>query len=871
MKLKYQPPPQFFLNFFRWFCHPGMRDHIEGDLTEVYQERHKHAGKRTADLRFIIDVILLFRPGIIRPVKGHENINQYAMIKSYFKIGWRNLLRDKGYSFINIFGLAMGMSVAILIGLWMYDELTYDTYHENYQRIAQVMQHQTFNGEVGTQVANPAVMAEEIRNVHGADFKYVLQSSWNYGHTLTYGEKMFIKEGSYFEPGVAEMLSLKMIYGTRDGLKEMNSIMLSQSVAEAYFGEENPLDKVIKLDNQSDLKVTGVYEDLPDNTSFKQLKFIAPWSLYLKTNPWVEKMENPWGSNFTQTYAQIADNADMETVSIKIKDVKLNKTAEGDRLYKPIVFLHPMSKWHLYSDFKDGVIIGGGIDNVWMFGITGVFVLLLACINFMNLSTARSERRAKEVGIRKSIGSFRGQLVTQFFSESVMVSFLAFIFSIGLVWLALSPFNLVADKNISLPWANPAFWLLGVGFSILTGVFAGLYPALFLSSFQPVKVLKGTFKAGRFASLPRKVLVVVQFTISIMLIIGTMGVYKQIDHAQKRPLGYNRDGLVTTSLNEERYKHAEAIRTDLLASGAVVEMTESGSPTTGVWNTNGGFDWEGKDPNLAVDFPNNGVSHEYGKTIGWEIIEGRDFSREFASDTAAFIMNEAAVKFIGLKDPVGKVLRWENQPFTIIGVIKDMLVQSPYMPVRPSLFHVSKNNLNLFIMKMNPERSTRESMATIESTFKKYDPSVPFESQFVDEVYAQKFGNEQRIGKLAAFFAGLAVLISCLGLFGLASFVAEQRTKEIGIRKVLGASIANVWRMLSKDFVFLVIVSCLFSVPLAWYGLDQWLKGYEYHTDISWWIFAIAAGGALVITLLTVSFQAVKAALVNPVKSLRSE
>lgn len=871
MKLKYEPPPQFFLNFFRWFCHPEMRDHIEGDLTEVYQERHKHSGKRTADVRFIIDIILLFRPGIIRPVKGYENINQYAMFKSYFKIGWRNLLRDKGYSFINIFGLAMGMSVAILIGLWMYDELTYDTYHENYERIAQVMQHQTFNGEIGTQTANPALMAEEIRSVHGGDFKYVLQSSWNYGHTLTYGDKMFNKDGSYFEPGVAEMLSLKMVYGTRDGLKEMNSIMLSKSTAEAYFGDENPLDKVIRMDSKEDLKVTGVYEDLPENTSFKDLKFIAPWSLYLKTNPWVEKMENPWGSNFTQTYAQIADHADMETVSEKIKDVKLNKTATDDRLYKPVVFLHPMSKWHLYSDFKDGVIIGGGIDNVWMFGITGVFVLLLACINFMNLSTARSERRAKEVGIRKSVGSHRGQLITQFFSESVMVSLIAFILSIGLVLVALPTFNVVADKHIGLPWKNPIFWMLSLGFSLVTGLFAGLYPALFLSSFQPVKVLKGTFKVGRFASLPRKMLVVVQFKISIMLIIGTMVVYKQIDHAQKRPLGYIRDGLVTTNTNEQRLKHAEAIRTDLLASRAVVEMAESGSPTTAVWNTNGGFDWEGKDPGLAVDFPNNSVSHEYGKTIGWEIKEGRDFSKEFASDTAAFIVNESAVKFMGLTDPVGKVIRWEGQPFTIIGVIKDMLVQSPYLPVRPSLFHLSENNLNLFIMKLSPEMSTQESISKIETVFKKYNPDMPFESSFVDEVYAQKFGNEKRIGTIAGFFAGLAVLISCLGLFGLASFVAEQRTKEIGIRKVLGASVANVWRMLSKDFVFLVLVSCVIAIPIAWYGLDKWLKGYDYHTNISWWIFAVAGGGALIITLLTVSFQAVKAALVNPVKSLRSE
>lgn len=764
------------------------------------------------------------------------------------------------------------MAVALLIGLWTYDELTFDTYHPNYDHIAQVMQHQTFNGKIGSQTANPAAMAEEIRNVYGSDFKYVLQSSWNFDHTLAYGEKMFSKPGSFFEPQVTDMLSLKMIKGSRDGLKkDMNSILLSASVAQAYFGEDDPLDKTLRIDNKSDVKVTGVYEDLPENTSLKDLKFILPWDLYLSLNPWIKQMENPWGSNFTQTYVQIADNADMEKVSARIKNVKLNKLPMDDRLANPVVFLHPMKKWHLYSDFKDGVNVGGRVNNVWLFGITGVFVLLLACINFMNLSTARSEKRSKEVGIRKSIGSVRSQLIAQFFSESIMVSFFAFLLALILVLIALPSFNGVAEKKISILWSEPMFWLICVGFSIITGLFAGVYPALFLSSFQPVKVLKGTFKAGRLASLPRQVLVVIQFTVSITLIIGTMVVYKQIKHGQSRPIGYNRDGLITTSVNEERHKHFDVIRTELKNEGVIVEITESGSPTTQVWNTNGGFDWEGKDPDQAVDFPNNAVTYEYGKVIGWKIKEGRDFSREFISDSLAFILNESAVTFIGLKDPVGKVIRWEGKPYTIIGVVKDLLVQSPYQPVRPALWHLSRESENVFIIKLNPERSPQDALSEIEAVFKKYNPTAPFQSSFVDEEFARKFGNEKRVGTLAAFFTVLAILISCLGLFGLASFVAEQRTKEIGIRKVLGASVINLWRMLSKDFVVLVILSCLISIPLAWYELNNWLQDYEYRTDMPWWIFAFSGFGALIITLLTVSFQAIKAALMNPVKSLRSE
>lgn len=793
------------------------------------------------------------------------------MIKNYFKIAWRNLVKNRVYSFINIGGLAVGMGVAILIALWVGDELSYDKYHSNYDRIAQVMQHQTYNGQIGTQEANPAVMAEEIRNIHGSDFTYVLQASWNFDHALTFQEKIFLHPGSYFEPQVAEMLSLKMIYGTHAGLKDMNSIMLSETVSKAYFGNESPVGKMMRVDNKADVMVTGVYEDLPHNSSFRDMKFILPWSLYLSQNTWVANMEDPWDSNFTRTFAMINPTADVDKVSAKIKDVKLNKVAQRDRRYNPVIFLHPMSKWHLYSDFKNGINTGGRIDNVWLFGTIGAFVLILACINFMNLSTARSEKRAKEVGIRKAIGSLRNQLVIQFFSESVLIASLSFVLALLLVILILPSFNTVADKTILIPYFNPLFWITGIGFSIATGILAGLYPALFLSSFQPVKTLKGTFRAGRFASIPRKVLVVLQFTISTTLIIGTIVVYQQISFAQQRPLGYNNDGLIYSSVKEEIHNHFDAIRQELITNGAIVEMAESGSPPTSVWNTNGGFDWEGKDPDQAVDFPNNSVSYDYGKTIGWTIAEGRDFSREHASDSNAFILNESAVQFIGLKDPVGKIIRWNGKPFTVIGVVKDLLMQSPYAPVRPSMFHYSKDNLNVVLMKLNPSANAREAMSKVENVFKRIDPASPFFARFADEEFAEKFGNEKRIGTLSTFFAVLAVFISCLGLFGLASFVAEQRTKEIGIRKVMGATVANLWRMLSQDFVLLVLISSLLSVPIAYFLITDWLSDYEYRTDVSWWIFVSAIAGALTITLLTVSYQAIRASLMNPVKSLRTE
>lgn len=795
------------------------------------------------------------------------------MLRNFFKIAIRNLIKNKGYTFINIAGLASGMAVALLIGLWIWDELTFNHYHKNYDRLAQVWQHNLYNGVKTSQVSNPYLMAEEIRNNFGSDFKYVLQSTWNFDRILAAGEKKFNYAGMYWEPQVIDMLSLRLVAGSAEtSLKDPHSILLSQTVARALFDGADPIGQTLRISNKTDVKVTGVYEDLPPNSTFRNMTFIMPWELYLIESEWIKHMDDPWGSNFTQTWTQIAENADMDQVSAKIVNVKYNKLSDDDKRYKSEVFLHPMSKWHLYSEFKEGKNVGGRIEFVWMFGIIGIFVLLLACINFMNLSTARSEKRAKEVGIRKSVGSMRAQLINQFFTESVVVALFAFVVSLGLVYLSLPFFNQVADKKLTLLWASPLFWSVGIGFSLVTGIIAGSYPALYLSSFQPVKVLKGTFRVGRLASVPRKVLVVLQFTVSVTLIIGTLVVFRQIEFAKNRPIGYERNGLINVFLQTpDIHNHFEAVRTELINQGAIVDMTKAGSPTTQVWYSNGGFTWNGKDPSLAVDFPNNGVSHEFGNTVGWRFKAGRDFSREFASDSSAFVINETAAKFLGFENPVGEILTWDNKPFTIIGVIEDMIVESPYEPVRASLWHIDHGEPNLVILKLNPELSAHDALEKIKSVFMKHDPAAPFNYEFVDAVYARKFSDEERIGKLASFFAGLAIFISCLGISGLASFVAEQRTKEIGVRKVMGASVINLWGLLSRDFVLLVVLSLLLAMPMAWYFMNNWLQKYQYRSDMAWWIFAVAGVGSLTITLLTVSYQSIKAAMANPVRSLRSE
>jgi ABC-type antimicrobial peptide transport system permease subunit len=636
------------------------------------------------------------------------------------------------------------------------------------------------------------------------------------------------------------------------------------------FGDADPINRLVKLDNKADFTISGVYEDLPRNTTLHDVAFIGPWDYYINV-PQNQRSPTDWGDNSLFMYVQMADKADMAKVSAKIKDIKLSHMDKEDTRFKPVIFLQPMNKWHLYSEFKNGINTGGAIQYVWLFGTIGVFVLLLACINFMNLSTARSEKRAKEVGIRKAVGSIRSQLIKQFFCESILITALAFVLAVLLVWLAVPYFNEISNKSVSVLWNVPVFWVACIGFTLFTGIIAGSYPALYLSSFNPVKVLKGTFKVGRFAAVPHKVLVVVQFVVSVILIIGTIIVFKQIQFAKNRPVGYSRDGLVNIEVtNDDLHKHFEGVRTDLINSGAVAEIAESTSPTTGVYNNRGDISWKGKDPSMASFFGNISVNTEYGKTVGWQFVNGRDFSRQFLTDSSAVVLNQAAVKYMNLKNPVGEIVRVGKRDMTVIGVVKDMVMESPYEPVKQTIFRIGRNFDNVLI-KINPNSSTREALEKIAAVCKVYSPSVPFSYKFADDEYAKKFATEERIGKLAGCFAGLAIFISCLGLFGMASFMAEQRVKEIGVRKVLGASVFGLWRLMSRDFVTLVIIALFIAMPIALYFMRGWLQHYTYRAELSWWIFAVTAGSAIMITLLTVSFQAIKAALANPVKSLRSE
>ena len=792
------------------------------------------------------------------------------MFKNYFKTAWRNLIKNKTSSIINITGLAIGMAVAIMIGLWMYAELSFDHYHLNYNNIAQVMDVQNINGEKNVDELASLPMSEALRNNYATDFKHVALVWRNFDHILANGDKKLSASGVWTQPEFPQMLSLKMIEGNRNALKDVSSVLIAQSVAKAMFGNANPMNKTMKMDNMMDLKVAGVFEDLPKSSSFYDTKIMLPWDRALSTfASWAKDVQTDWNTRYWRLYVQLNDHVDMATLNDKIKNIpKQNSKAINEE-----ALLYPMNKWHLYNEFENGKIADGRIRYVWMFGAIGLFVLLLACINFMNLSTARSEKRAKEVGIRKTLGSLREQLIKQFLAEALLHTLAALIIALVIVQISLPFFNNLTNKAITLPYSNAIFWLSVTGFTIVTGCVAGSYPAFYLSAFNPLKVLKGNYKTGTYASLPRKILLVVQFSVSIILIISTIVVYTQIQFAKNRPIGYSTNGLITVGMNTPNLYQApyNNMRNDLIATGAAINMTKSSVSSTEAPDDEKDFDWEGKQPGSTPHFKVVRTTHDYGSTIKWQLSAGRDFSRSFAEDSSAIIMNEAALKLVGITQPIGKTIRWMGRNFTVIGVVKNLVMESPYKPVEPTIFVLNYDWSNFITVRINPAMPVRIALSKIEMVFKKYNPASPFEYKFIDEEYARKFSDEEQTGSLATIFSVLAVFISCLGLFGLASFVAEQRTKEIGIRKVLGASVFNLWNLMSKEFILLIGLSFIIATPIAYYFMHNWLQNYQYHTKIQWWFFAAAGAGTLLITLLTVSFQAIKAAIANPVKSLRME
>lgn len=797
------------------------------------------------------------------------------MFKYYFKIARRNLSKNKGYTLLNITGLATGMTIAMIFGLWIYDELSFDRYHENYNRIAVVMRHTTYKGkkETGGQ-SSPIALGVELQSSFGSYFKHVVLSTKNVNYIIANEKIKLTQSGRFMQPDALEMFTLNMLQGSGKGLKNMNSILLSESLARKLFGEENPIDKDIKIDTRIIVKVIGVYSDFPHNSEFNNVFFIAPFDLYASFNQWVKKVQNNWNDNSFPIYVELDHQFTFEQVSTKTRDAMLPHLDAERAAYKPEIFLHPMNKWHLYSKFENGeIVISDQMKLLLFYGVIGVFILFLACINFINLSTIRSEKSAREIGIRKTFGSLRNQIIDQFMIESLLVVALAFILALVLMRFILPWFNGIAEKEINILWTHPGFWTFGITVTLITSLLAGGYTAFYLSSLDPIKVLKGTFVGGRRLGISRKALIVFQFSISITLIIGTIIVYQQILFAKTRPVGYDSDGLIRFPKYTALKGKSDVLRSELLLTGVVIDVAECSSSLTSMGSNNTGFEWKDKDPAIESDFGTLDISYEFGKTIGWQIIDGRDFSRDFLTDSSGIIVNEAAVELTGLKNPVGEIIHsnylHKGRNFKILGVIRDVMMESPFSHTRPALFFLGEGKW--IFVKLNTGINTKEALPKIETVFRNLAPDIPFEYAFIDNEYAFKFASEERIGKFAGFFAILAIIISCLGMFGLSYFVAEQRTKEIGLRKVLGASGISLLRLLSVDFILPVFLSCLIAIPVANYLLKIWLVKYYYHIVISWWIFTVTVMGTLTITFLTVGFQILKAVRTNPVESIRSQ
>ncbi len=787
------------------------------------------------------------------------------MFKNYFKVAFRNLFRSKGFSAINILGLAIGMASAMLILLWIQNEVSYDQFHEKKDRIYEAWNKASFSGELHTWNTTPKILARTIER-DLPEVEQAVRVDWGSNFLFSIGEKRITKEGTIVDSNFLQVFTFPLLKGNpKTVLNDMHSIVLTETLAKELFGKEEAMGKIIKIDNKENFTVTGILKDLPHNTRFK-FEYLIPWSY----KRFLGDDDVNWGNNSTRTYVLLKPNASAASVNAKLKTFK-QKYDKDEPKWE--MFIYPISRWRLYSSFTNGVEDGNGrIEYVRLFGIIAAFILLIACINFMNLSTARSEKRAKEVGIRKVVGAQKSLLIGQFIGESILLAFIAGIFAVAIVQLTLPAFNSLVDEKVSIQYSNFNEWFSCIGFIIFTGILAGSYPAFFLSSFQPVKVLKGTFKKAHALVTPRKALVILQFTFAIILIICTIIVKQQIDYARERDTGYNKNNLIYQLFTGDIEKNFQLIKNELLSSGVASSVTKTSAPLTQSWSDGWGQEWEGKDPNDKTDFYRYNEDENLGATAGLQFVAGRDFDlKQFPTDSNGAILNESALKVMKFKNPIGKIIKDNGQDWHVVGVIKDFILTSPYEPTRPMLIYGAKAWFQTILIKFNDKNSTADNLKKAEAIFKKYNPEYPFEYKFMDEEYARKFEDEKRIGTLAGIFAALTIFISCLGLFGLATYMAENRIKEIGVRKVLGASVTGITALLSKDFLKLVLVSFILAAPVAWWAMSTWLKDYPYHVSIQWWVFIMSGLLSVIIALLTVSYQAIKAAVANPVKSLRTE
>ena len=786
------------------------------------------------------------------------------MFKNYLKIAFRNLVRHKAFSFINIFGLALGMTSSILIMLWVQDELSFNKFHKNGPHLYRIMANLNWD-EIQTDQNTPQPLAEALRKDIPEITHVVQMVDRNLNVVLeANGKKNKEPNGRFVGPELFQMFSFPLIEGNpKTALASPDAMVISQSLARKYFGNQAALGQIISINGQGDCRVTGVMQDISENSSL-QFDFALPVQLFVKKNAeWVKT----WDSFSLTTFIQLRPDADFAKVDAQVRRYMPQNHPE----IKADIFLQPLSEIHLHA-YKAGKPDGGRIVYVRLFTLVAVFILLIACINFMNLATARSAKRAKEVGIRKVIGAARSLLVGQFMGEALLTALLAVLFSLVPVILLLPTFNQLTGKAITIDYSNPVFLLSLLVITVLTGLIAGSYPALFLSKLEPAKVLKGSPKFGFKSLLFRKGLVVFQFTLSLILMVGTVVIYRQMNYIQSRNLGFDRENVISISLEGDLNKNLKAFKTEVLQTPGIKSVTTTSDHPMSIYNLSPDLQWSGKSEKEASSISSVFVDYDYFETMNIRMKDGRAFSHDFASDSGAYLINEAAANMMGMKNPVGQTISFSNGKGKIIGVVQNFHSQSLHEPIKPLIMLplLKPRGEGVLLVRTEPGK-TQEALASLEQAFRKYNSGFSFEYHFLDELFEEQYKSEMTIGKLISYFAGLAIFISCLGLFGLALFTAEQRTKEIGIRKVLGASVTNIVAILSTDFLKLVLLANVIAWPIAWWAMHNWLQNFAFKADLGLWIFVLAGVGTLLLAMLTVSFQAVRSAVANPVQSLRSE
>ncbi|MEM6698887.1 MAG: ABC transporter permease, partial [Bacteroidota bacterium] len=758
------------------------------------------------------------------------------MLKNYFKIAFRNFLRNKSFAATNLLGLTIGITSAILILLTVNYELTFNKFHENYDEIHQVIANRDFQNQIFTDRNMVLPLAKEIKEKL-PQVKNTTMTTHQNSYILTVGEKKIRQEGYTVGESFFEMFSWDFIRGdAQSAITNPTSIVLTQSAATALFGQEDAIGKSIRIDTDREVTVNAIIADPPGNSSF-QFEFIMPFNY---SDPAIVRAMDEWYRSSWEVYIQVPTGTDMAALDQSITTLKLER-APYDEV--STYFTFPMEKWRLYNDFREGENIGGMIQYVRFFAILGLFILLIACVNFMNLSTAQSEKRAKEIGIKKTLGSKRWQLVTQFYAETMILVLLAFIFSIGAVYLLLPSFNLLVDKQLILHLGHPPFLLTCLAIIVFTGILAGSYPAIYLSSFKPLNTLKGTFHSVKNSSLPRRILVVGQFVISILLISATIIVTQQIQHTKNRDLGYNPDNLIMIYGTDDTQRNFTAIKDELLKTGVVESVTKTSSPITNIWWRGVSPDWPGKPEDQEIIFSNMNADVDFSSTMGIKMAVGRDFSG-MPSDSTAIIFNQAAIDAMGLKDPVGMKMDIGRE-HTVIGVMEDVVIESPFSPVNPLMLLYNPDDSHIINMRLKANAQPQLALQNIETIFAKHNPNYPFEYEFVDQEFQEKFATEELISSIANIFAGLAIFICCLGLAGLVSYTVEKRKREIGIRKVLGATVQQILGLISKEFLGLVVIALILAIPLTWWIMQSWLDNFIYHIDIQWWVFALSGLAAI--------------------------